>query len=355
MSGKTNRRVEKLESSLTPKQAILLWLQEAHAFDGMEEYVRHLKNQPDSAAPLFKLPSQVEEGVRQTLKDKSKEEINRAIHQAHKDVLFLFFLHQRVNDKLNTEERDYRSQAMLLTSKLGSMLREQALIDRMRWNQIRVEMQMPYPLDAETAEAVEAAKQNYVLTWEVLEENDDIGRWLRDTLVAKGKTLLPDGAYLMKNETKTSYMEEPTENEVRELFQGAGSFQKFLDEEDYSYGLADVTDAEYNAHYEAVVGAMKGVTQEGSVVDLPTVPHQFLKEAPLVNGDWIDRYTVELAEWGARMGEKGFLLEESQDNHPMAWHRIVDSEEKSEIRKCPLSYGNRLGNTWRGFMVAPRK
>ena len=45
------RRVEKLETGLTPKQAILLWLQEAHAFIAIAEYVHHLKDQPDSAAP----------------------------------------------------------------------------------------------------------------------------------------------------------------------------------------------------------------------------------------------------------------------------------------------------------------
>ena len=45
------RRLDQLESGLTPKQAMLLWLQEAHAFRGIEEYVRHLKTQPDNAAP----------------------------------------------------------------------------------------------------------------------------------------------------------------------------------------------------------------------------------------------------------------------------------------------------------------
>ena len=34
---------------------------------------------------------------------------------------------------------------------------------------------------------------------------------------------------------------------------------------------------------------------------MPSVPHQFLQEAPLVNGEWIDGYIVELAEWGARL------------------------------------------------------
>ncbi len=49
------RRVQKLETNLTPKQAILLWFQEAHAFNNIQDYVSHLKTQPDSAAPVSKL------------------------------------------------------------------------------------------------------------------------------------------------------------------------------------------------------------------------------------------------------------------------------------------------------------
>ena len=69
------------------------------------------------------------------------------------------------------------------------------------------------------------------------------------------------------------------------------------------------------------MSAIKDLGQEGIVVDLTTVPHAFLKEVPLVDGDWIDRYILELAEWGARLVEKGLFLEESHDNHPMAGTR----------------------------------
>ena len=109
----TKRRVEKLETNLTPKQAILLWVQGAHAFNGVVEYVHHLKTQPDNARPIDKLTAQVAEGVKQTLKGKPREEIDRAVRQANKDVLFLFFLHQQVNAKLLSEERYFWSQAML--------------------------------------------------------------------------------------------------------------------------------------------------------------------------------------------------------------------------------------------------
>ena len=163
----------------------------------------------------------------------------------------------------------------MLSKELQSLLREQSLDRQMRWNRIRVEMQMPYPLDVETAAAIDAAQKHHVITWEVLEEGDDLGQWVVDSFVAEGKTPLPDGAYLMRSGTKASYMPVPTEEEVRDLFQDAENHQKFLDSEDYSYGLADVPDVEYDAHYEAIVKAIKSVVQPGTVIDLPTVPPTF--------------------------------------------------------------------------------
>ena len=102
---------------------------------------------------------------------------------------------------------------------------------------------------------------------------------------------------------KHLYSKVPTEDEVRPLFEDAESFQKFLDGEDYSYGLADVPRG-YDEHYEAIVSAIKGVAKQGIVVDMPSVPHQFLQEAPLVNGEWIDGYIVELT----RLVDSRFIL-----------------------------------------------
>ena len=40
-------RLDKLESQLTPKQAMLLWMAEAHQFQTLEEYAAHMKTQSD--------------------------------------------------------------------------------------------------------------------------------------------------------------------------------------------------------------------------------------------------------------------------------------------------------------------
>ena len=47
-----------------------------------------------------------------------------------------------------------------------------------------------------------------------------------------------------------------------------------------------------------------------------------------MEGEWVDAYVVALAEWGARLVQKGYVLEEPQDTHPFAWYRVIDAEGK---------------------------
>lgn len=75
---------------------------------------------------------------------------------------------------------------------------------------------------------------------------------------------------------------------------------------------------------------------EGQVVELATVPHAFLRDVHLVEGQWIDAYVVALAEWGARLVHKGYVLGEPEDGHPFAWYRVLGTdgaETGVEVRK----------------------
>jgi hypothetical protein len=150
----SKRRLDKLELSLTPKQAILLWMEEAHQYDTMEQYVRSLKPGPEAAWPLAILPEKVSTAVEQTMKGRPKQEIARVARQAVRDVLFLFHLHQQVNHKLMEEDRHYWTRALLLSTELDALRRERQLRDQMTWSWFRVGLELPYPLDPMTAAAV---------------------------------------------------------------------------------------------------------------------------------------------------------------------------------------------------------
>ena len=103
-----------------------------------------------------------------------------------------------------------------------------------------VALRMPYPLDPETAQAVDAAIEHHVIPWEVLEEGDEIDGWLINHYIAQGKTDLPDGAYRLQHDYAGS-ASAPDSADVRKLFADQESFDEFLAGENYSYGLADVT------------------------------------------------------------------------------------------------------------------
>jgi hypothetical protein len=143
------------------------------------------------------------------------------------------------------EDRHFWTRSLLLSTELDALRRERSLRDQMTWNWFRVGLELPYPLDPETAAAVEALKEHYILTWELLEEGDEITGWVTDSFLAEGKTELPDGAYSLQEGTKFRSTKEPSKEEVRALFTNETDFQKFLAGEDYSYGLANVPDREF--------------------------------------------------------------------------------------------------------------
>ena len=114
----TSKRLDNVESSLSPKQAVLLWMEEAHQHPTMQEYVLSLRDQPDSAYPLHRLPDQVETSVRDSMKGSHKSEVTRAVRDQVRDVVFLFFVHQGANKKLMENERAFALQEMMLSSEL---------------------------------------------------------------------------------------------------------------------------------------------------------------------------------------------------------------------------------------------
>jgi hypothetical protein len=221
----SKRRLDKLEVSLTPKQAILLWMEEAHQYGTMEQYVRSLKPGPEAAWPLAMLPDKISTAVEQAMKGRPRQEIVRRARQSIRDVLFLFHLHQQVNQKFMEEDRHYWTRALLLSTELDALRRERSLRDQMTWNWFRVGLELPYPLGCDTAAAVEAAKEHYVLTWELLEEGDQITGWVQEYFAAQGKSELPDGAYSLQEASKWRSTTGPTEGEVRALFRKGGTFR----------------------------------------------------------------------------------------------------------------------------------
>jgi hypothetical protein len=100
MSGTTDRRLDKIADQLTPQQAVLLWMQEAHQHPTISEYMDSLRDAPDTKYPMMHLPPQVEQAVRAARKGEKPEVITRAVRQAVREVGFLFYLQLQLNTRL---------------------------------------------------------------------------------------------------------------------------------------------------------------------------------------------------------------------------------------------------------------
>jgi hypothetical protein len=92
-----SRRVAAIEVTLSPRQLVLRWLAEAHAFGDIESYVASLLAEPSSAAPLDRLAREAAHGARTSMRGKRPELVDAAVRSALRETVFRFELVMRIN------------------------------------------------------------------------------------------------------------------------------------------------------------------------------------------------------------------------------------------------------------------
>jgi hypothetical protein len=90
------RRLGTIESSLSPTQLVLRWLDEAHAFGDLESYVRSQLAGPSSEGPLDRLAREAAAGARANLRGKRPEIVDAAVRTALRETVFRFDLVMRI-------------------------------------------------------------------------------------------------------------------------------------------------------------------------------------------------------------------------------------------------------------------
>jgi hypothetical protein len=93
------KRLDRIASALTPKQAVLAWIVESQRFDSRAAYGKHIAKQPFSDHPFRRLADQVADGVRESLRGKPNQIINEAVLKNLRETAFLYSL------RLSLEER----------------------------------------------------------------------------------------------------------------------------------------------------------------------------------------------------------------------------------------------------------
>ena len=107
----------RIETALTPKQAVLLWLQENKGKTS-DEYSRWLLSHPRSASPRPKVEARVAEAIRSAMKGKEPNQISQAIRQGQMEADFLILLVNRTNTAILDESQTRWLRIALLYERL---------------------------------------------------------------------------------------------------------------------------------------------------------------------------------------------------------------------------------------------
>ena len=172
--------------------------------------------------------------------------------------------------------------------------------------------------------------------------------WVVRALIDAGHRELPDNAYswqMDQDGTRWPLMSRPSAEELRACFADDAAWVAFRGGTDYTQGLADVPDAVVKQRVDAVQAAMRdlihsGQVQAGATLQLEDVPSSFLQEAPLVDGIWLDRAVLALAEWAAELKKHGYTLTESLDEHPLALFEISPADGTPDNSAALLAEAN---------------
>src|SRR5687767_13821448 len=120
-------RVEKLEHSLTPKEAAILWIEEAHAFPTLVAYAASLVGKPHSRFPLFRLSEQVESAVRVRFQGSDPDWVDAEVRRSVRDVVFLAHLHFGANTRVMEAHRGNLMQLLFLTERIRRLIHKDSI------------------------------------------------------------------------------------------------------------------------------------------------------------------------------------------------------------------------------------
>ena len=124
------RRLAKVEASLSPRAAVLRWLAEAQQFPSLVDFTRSIIDLPVSAAPLTQIGESVEAAVRSAMKGEPRQVVESAVRRAVGDAVFLLALVLKLNGAALEVARLEGLRAAALSLWIGALLGGPRAADR---------------------------------------------------------------------------------------------------------------------------------------------------------------------------------------------------------------------------------
>ena len=153
------------DSNLTPREAMILWMREAHQFNSLVDYGNWLLEQPDECYPLIRMPAQVVATVRARNKGRKDDELRGDFYQVQKDVLFFHHIHKEVNLRAAMNDEARLLKLRLATATLRTLVNEVHDVDQARLRDFQFPEDLSKPLPPRTKTDREFALEERLSSW----------------------------------------------------------------------------------------------------------------------------------------------------------------------------------------------
>ena len=134
------KRIDHVEEHhLTPREAVICWMREAHQFGSMESYIRWLADQPENLYPLMRMPAQVVGTVRARHRGVPDHKLRGEFNRVQKDVLFLYHLHSQANNRALLDHEAIQLRVIILIKEIRALSTDKHGLNQMRLARVSLE------------------------------------------------------------------------------------------------------------------------------------------------------------------------------------------------------------------------
>lgn len=222
------------------------------------------------------------------------------------------------------------------------------------------------------ADPVRKALHKYLEEESIFLKDDQtlLKNMVREHLVLNGHKLLPypdnpawNRAWIKKIR---EHEEKEVLNEIMTMFGNENIMDNFLEGNDNSYGIADVPDTIFEKHLRDLAREIEELSGEGEIAEgkalvIKDSPIAFLRQIPVIDGQWLDLEITRYLEATGILAENGNTLTSSADPHPFALPMVVSAstgqpEGKDLFQQALSSAEEELGKyPWKSCIIRGRQ
>jgi hypothetical protein len=345
---------------------VLGWVRREKETGSLADYLERINLSGPSASPETVLVENLIAALREEGRGKKKGYIKRQLVTMKPLCLGLGKVALHTNQMILEKSRERFLELSLLAERMNlHFVSLQASMDMEAIE--KNEKKIPFLSDPERTSLHRYLEEESIF---LKDDRTMMKNMVREHLVEKGHKLLP---YPDNPEWTRAWIKKVRDHEEREtlqeivaMFGNENIMNNFLDGNDNSYGMADVPDTIFEKHLRDLAKEIEELSGEGEIAEgkalvLNDFPIPFLREIPVIDGQWLDLEIAGYLEATGILAENGHTFIPSADLHPFALPMVMSAsgeqpEERDVFEEAlPRAKEELLKYPWKSCIIRGRQ